>query len=140
MASRALLIAADRKNLVEVRHFIVETLTAWHMPRLVIDKLRLAVDEAASNVIVHGYQDRDGDIEIRLDRAPDRLTVVIRDHAPPFDPTVVACPELGHTLLGELPGGLGLSLIRQAVDGLRYCIADDGANELTLIKSLGDTP
>jgi serine/threonine-protein kinase RsbW len=138
MVSRELLIAAKRENLAEVRHFVVDTLTAWQIPVRVIDKLRLAVDEASSNVIVHGYREQGGDIEICLHHSPDTVTVVIRDYAPSFDPTAVACPDLGHTLLDELPGGLGLSLIRQAVDALQYCIAADGANELTLTKSLID--
>jgi serine/threonine-protein kinase RsbW len=136
--SSTLRIFAERKNLAEVRRFLDDTLTGWQIAPLVIDKLRLAVDEAATNIIMHGYQEHAGDIEIRLQHSPDVLTIVIRDHASPFDPTAVACPDLsaGHSLLGQLPGGLGIALIREAVDVMRYCVAEDGANELTLMKSL----
>jgi anti-sigma regulatory factor (Ser/Thr protein kinase) len=131
-------IAAEREKLGEVRRFVVDTLAAWGVASGVIDKLRLAVDEAAANVIVHGYLDRGGDLEIRLRHSPEAVTVVIRDHAPPFDPTAVACPPPGVGMLGSPPGGLGLTLIREAVDALQYCIAADGANELTMVKALGE--
>jgi serine/threonine-protein kinase RsbW len=134
--TRALRVAAARQNLAAVRQFVRATLSAWRIPPPVIASLCLAVDEAAANVIVHGYKDQGGDLEVELQQRPDALVLTLRDHAPLFDPTVVvgATPEVAGP--DRLPGGLGLQLIRQAVDEMRYAVAADGANVLTLIKIL----
>ena len=129
-------IMASRKNLAELRNFVGDILASWQIPRPVSDKLRLAADEAVTNVLLHGYQNQEGLIELELKRAQDTLILVIRDYAPAFDPTTVACTELDACLLDRLPGGLGLRLIRNAVDELRYCRAADGANVLTFTKRL----
>ena len=54
----------------------------------------LAVDEAATNVVVHGYQGREGVIEIEVLREGDALVIRLRDEAEPFDPTSLPPPDL----------------------------------------------
>jgi serine/threonine-protein kinase RsbW len=130
----SLRIAAELNNLAEIRRFVQETATALGIDPAVIPNLILAVDEAASNIITHGYQGQGGIIEVEVSREEDALVIRLRDEATPFDPTSVPPPDLILPLQQRPVGGLGIHLIRQVMDEMAYRIMPQGGNELTLVK------
>jgi len=132
--SPSLHIAAEVKNLSEIRRFVQETASALGLPPAMIPNVILAVDEAVSNVIAHGYQGQEGAIEIEVSREGDALVIRIRDEAPPFDPTIVPPPDVTLPLEQRIPGGLGIHLIRQIMDEMTHRVTHQGGNELTLVK------
>ena len=93
----------------------------------------LALEEAVTNVIAHGFQDGEShELTVALAAAPGgRVTAVVTDDAPAFDP--VAHPAADTTLpLEQRPiGGLGVHLIKNLMDSVRY-ERRDGRNILTL--------
>lgn len=95
---------------------------------------QLAVDEACTNVIEHGYRGEDrGPISVQCDVAPGELVITILDRAARFDPTQVPEPNT-RAPLEELPvGGLGLFLMRRVMDAVEFSY-EDGGNKLVLIK------
>ncbi len=129
-------VKADVKNLAEIRRFVEETAAALGVEPDLVPKLQLAVDEAATNIIVHGYRGQAGPIEIEMQRNGAELVIRLRDGASPFDPTTVPPPDLTQPLEKRTPGGLGIHLIRQAVDKLSYTPLPQGGNELSLIKKI----
>lgn len=92
-----------------------------------------AVDEAATNVIVHGYRG-DGPIEVEFELDDDRMAVRVLDQAPVFDVTSVPPPDLSIPPLERRPGGMGVHLMRTLTDDLRHRPRPGGGNELTLIR------
>ena len=52
-------------------------------------RLCLAVDEIATNIITHGYQENglEGNISVKTEIDEKSLTVYIEDTAKPYDPT-----------------------------------------------------
>jgi serine/threonine-protein kinase RsbW len=126
-------VTAELSNLSTIRHFIEDNTRRLAADENTAYALAHAVDECATNIIEHGYRGQSGSIEIEIDRVGDILTVVLRDHAPPFDPTGVPPPDLTLPLEAREPGGLGVYLARQMVDDWQYRALSDG-NELTLIK------
>ncbi len=96
----------------------------------------LAVDEAATNIIVHGYGECGGSIAVSVERLADELIVQLRDEADPFDPHCVPAPDLRMPLEERGPGGLGIFLMRQLVDEVRHRTIGVRGNELTLVKKL----
>jgi serine/threonine-protein kinase RsbW len=122
------------KNLSEIRRFISQTAMALSVDAATIPDVVLAVDEAATNIILHGYQGQEGIIEIELAQEGDALVVRLRDEAIPFDPTTVPPPDLTLPLEQRAPGGLGIYLIRQVMDEVMHRITSEGRNELTLVK------
>lgn len=124
----------EKKDLADIRHFVEATGSQLGLEASVIAALRQAVDEAVSNILMHGYQDQAGPLRLDIGRTGADLWVRLRDKAPPFDPTQVPPPDLTIPLLLRPPGGLGLLLIRQAIDELLYRPLSDGGNELTLVK------
>jgi serine/threonine-protein kinase RsbW len=131
-----LFVAAQLENLAEIRRFIREEATALGAGEEAICDLELAVDEAACNIVRHGYEGRAGTIEVGVKRDGDRLVVRLYDEAPLFDPTRYPAPDVTLPLEQRPLGGLGIFLIRQAVDEMLYCTTPEGGNELTLIKRL----
>jgi len=136
-AGASLRISADLGNLEAVRRFIRETAPGLQQDQDALEAAIRAVDEAVTNIIVHGYHGQPGSIVIELEQAESFLLIRLLDQAAPFDPTAVPPPDVTSPLEQRPPGGLGIHLIRQMVDELIYCPGPDGGNELRLVKRIG---
>ncbi len=133
-------VTAELINLSTIRRFVEESALSLSADERTAYALVHAVDECATNIIEHGYRGQAGPIEIEIDRAGETLTIELRDHAPPFNPTGVPPPDLTQPLEKREPGGLGIYLARQMVDDMRHRALPDGGNVLTLIKHIQPTP
>lgn len=131
-------VTAELINLSVIRHFVEENTLRLAADENAAYTLAHAVDECATNIIEHGYGGQPGTIEVEIDRSGDRVSIVLRDHAPPFDPTGVPPPDLTLPLEAREPGGLGIYLTRQMVDEWHYRQLPNG-NELTLTKRVKPT-
>ena len=134
-AGSSLRVAAELSELETVRRFVAQRATALRIDPSAIYDLVLAVNEIATNSILHGYCKQPGTIEIAMRPLGDGVEIRVRDHAPPFDPTQAPSSDL-HVPLAQRPlGGMGVHLVRQLSDSLTYRITPDGWNELTLVKN-----
>ncbi|WP_292368746.1 ATP-binding protein [Methanoregula sp. UBA64] len=95
--------------------------------------LQLAVEEAITNVIKHGYEETPGTITIRCTRGDDEIAIEISDSAPAFDPLSVPEPDTSADIDQRGIGGLGIFLIRRVTDSATYRY-EQGKNILTLTK------
>lgn len=95
--------------------------------------LMLAVEEAASNVIEHGYKGRGGQLAVLFRLAGHNATIELRDQAKPFRPGKIGRPDETIPLEDRPLGGLGLHLMHQLMDEVYYETLPDG-NLLTMIK------
>jgi len=129
-----LVIKAELSKLEEIRRFIESSAKSLRADGRAISDLRLAVDEAVTNIIAYGYQNRQGTIEISIDRDADALIVCLRDTAAHFDPSSYVASDQRALPEREAAGGFGIPLIKQVVDEVSYRVPDAGGNELTLIK------
>ncbi|MEM7754439.1 MAG: ATP-binding protein [Planctomycetota bacterium] len=101
-------------------------------------KIALAVDEALCNIIRHGY-DRATDrpiwislwpIEATEDGRRTGLKVVIEDEAKQVDPSEMK----GRDLEDIKPGGLGVYIIREVMDEVRWERRDGAGMRVTMTK------
>ncbi|QRN95354.1 ATP-binding protein [Archangium violaceum] len=88
-------------------------------------RLRLAVDEVATNIIVHGYAEAGltGMLVLSMHLDPGALTLDIEDTGVPFDVMSVSLPteeDLTCPLDERAMGGLGLFLITKSVDAFHH--------------------
>ena len=97
--------------------------------------VQLAVDEAATNIIEHGYHSSgEGDVTISCQPEADGLRVILHDHAPPFNPDEVPPPNTTAPLEDLKPRGIGVYLIRKMMDEVKYEFSPEQGNRLTLFK------
>lgn len=127
-------IAAALDNLSRIREFVAGSANELGVDALAIPELCLAVDEAATNVVVHGYTGSPQDLEVEMRIDGEDLVIKLSDQAPPFDPTSRTPPDPLSRLATDEVGGWGLHLIRRAVDDMGHRVTANGGNELTLVK------
>lgn len=96
--------------------------------------LRLALEEAFTNIMRHGYAGADGPVRITLAASRDNITLSLHDRAPPFDPGNMPAADTKSHWQQRDAGGLGWHLLRQVMDQVRYERNTDGENVLTLVK------
>ena len=130
----SLCVAARVENLDAIRRLVEETAAACGVDPTEIARIILAVDEAATNIIVHGYRDRPKEIDIQVQCSEKVVEILLRDSAPLFDPTSVPAPDLTVPLEQRPTGGVGVHLIRQIMDQVTHRVTSQGGNELLLVK------
>lgn len=83
----------------------------------VVQALELAVQEAATNIVVHGYGEApDQRLELGLAAGGDEVVLELFDGAPPFDPTRAPVPDLDAPRVH----GYGVFLLYQLTDAVEY--------------------
>lgn len=127
-------LAARYSELERLCAFVAEGADAAGLSAQARDHVQLAVDEAATNVIQHGYGgEGDDSFNVRWKAEPGVLTIVITDQAPPFDPGSIPEVPTPSNVDDLSVGGYGMRFIRQVMDEVDY-VYRDGANRLTLVK------
>ena len=102
----------------------------------VLYDVQLAVDEACTNIISHGYADMDaGSIILELEINPDKLIVALTDFGHSFEPSSTPIPDVNAPIEERELGGFGLFFIQQSVDDMTYQVTEDG-NKMILTKYL----
>ncbi len=99
-----------------------------------INGIVLAVDEACSNIIRHGYgEGKTGDIILEVLYSNDELIFRLTDFADQVDKTTLRSRDLDDLR----PGGLGIHLIKKVMDSIEYLDVPHGVgNVLELRKKL----
>ena len=138
--SRRIRIPAELARVAEVRGLVRDVANAAHAPVVCMDDLVQAVDEAATNVIVHGYAGGPGWLEVTAGLDGDRIVVELQDGAPVLDPTLVPEPDLSVPPDQRRPGGMGVHLMRLAMDELHHAPRPGGGNILTMARRLDPRP
>ncbi len=112
-------------SLGSIRQYVTSAAQSAGLDKKATYGLCLAVDEIATNIIVHGYDEagRSGVLDMRAEIGSGNLTITIEDDGIPFDPRQTNLPEaedLGKPLEDRPIGGLGVFLAFEGVDEFRY--------------------
>jgi serine phosphatase RsbU (regulator of sigma subunit)/anti-sigma regulatory factor (Ser/Thr protein kinase) len=128
-------VAAEDRNLAEIRDFIQEVGEKIQIPGKILANTKLAVDEACTNVVKHGYKGKSGFIEVVVTGNQREFSISIQDQGESFDLRNVKSPDLKMYVETRKRGGLGVFLMNQLMDEVRYRGGVDG-NVLTMSKKL----
>jgi serine/threonine-protein kinase RsbW len=132
-----LVVPGRYDRLEQISNFVAQAASEAGLDETDSSRCQLAVDEACTNIIEHGYQGEDrGRIEIVCTPEDGELTITIRDWAKRFDPSSVPEPKLNVSVEDLAIGGLGLFFMRQVMDAVEFSY-EKGGNKLVLVKRRG---
>ena len=121
-------------NLKNIRLFLNNFLKDNQIENITAKEIVLAVDEAASNIIKHGYkiEDKNNKIEIKLEIVKKKLFVHLFDNAIPVNQE-----KIKHRNLEDIkPGGLGSYFINNIMDEIKWEKSKNWINHLKMIKKI----
>lgn len=115
-------------SLGAIAEYVMAAAAAAGLDKKASYRLRLAVDEIATNVVTHGYAEAglEGVLDLRADIDENALTISIEDTGVAYDPRQ-----------SEAPVGLDLPLEQRPMGGLGVFLAFRGVDEL-LYERVGD--
>jgi two-component system, OmpR family, response regulator len=134
-------LQSDTHFLEELNHLLGSLFLFSGLTQHQVKQLTTAVRELGTNAIEWGHKkesDRIVTVDYRID--PEKVTIVIKDTGPGFNPTNLphaANPDdpIGHMMvreeLGIREGGFGIMMSRGLVDDMSY---NEKGNEVRLIK------
>lgn len=130
--------AASFHSLEKIRNFVTAIARQAGLSESDVYMVQLATDEACTNIIEYAYDDiNGGEIDISCNIVDDDLIIEIRDWGKSFDPSGVPEPRVDAKLSKRRIGGLGMYLMRKAMDKVTYRSSSQGGNVLTLVKRKG---
>ncbi len=136
---RRLTIPARLDSVPIAREFVTEAARAAGLGSRAVYHCQMAVDEACTNIIEHGYGGREGTIDLECHILDDRLVISITDDSPRFNPLEIEEPNPDASLDDRSGGGWGIYFMKKMMDEIHWSYRG-GRNRLTMIKRLKSRP
>jgi serine phosphatase RsbU (regulator of sigma subunit)/anti-sigma regulatory factor (Ser/Thr protein kinase)/transposase len=131
---------ADAKNLTKIRDFAIKSGQKFGCNARQLNGLKLSLDEICTNIIRYAYKDnKKGDIRIEMARTNNNVVTRIIDKGVSFDYSTVSDPDIDRYVREGKKGGLGIYLVRQLNDDVKYTRVAD-KNILTITNSVEPHP
>ncbi len=120
-----LTLHANTSELPELKNRLERLLVQeWHISGTDACDIVLSVDEALTNVIMHGYDEADArnndliylDLELASQNSTQKVIVRVSDHGKQFDIHSVPRPNLQENLSGRRIGGFGVFMMKTLMD------------------------
>lgn len=127
-------LRSDAKNLSILLSRLGEFLEVHELPMTFRLHLELVLEELFINICNYAYSD-EGDILIQwqIEEDPSRLIIRFADSGVQFNPLEKEGPDLTLGADEREIGGLGLTLVKKNVDGIKYEY-ENNQNILTIEK------
>ena len=137
----ALEVQGKLDYLGEIRQYVKSAAKEAGLEKKASYDLCLAVDEIATNIITHGYNDNglEGNIYVETKIDEQSLTIYIEDTAIPFDPKkkeAVTQEDLQKSLEERPIGGLGIHLVYESVDEFIYEYKGDRNRNILVVNRI----
>jgi len=98
-----------------------------------IEELKVAISEAVSNAIIHGYKDKVAEIEMKMELTHNQLVITIIDQGVGMEDTIEAFKASYTTTDNRM--GLGLNFIKSFMDRVELDSELGRGTEIRMIKS-----
>lgn len=135
-----LVISARLDNVRHACDSVVEAAETTGLDERAVYHCQMAVDEALTNIIEHGYEleGDDHNIEVATTITPGTFLITITDDSPAFNPLEHEAPDPEEPLDSREPGGWGIYFIRRLMDSVTYQRVGN-KNQLVLVKQFTET-
>ena len=134
---KSLTVPARTEYIDKINDFVGQELEAYDCSAKVQMQIELAIEEIFVNIASYAYHPVEGEAEIRCEvlEAPLRVVIQFLDNGKPYDPLAKDDADTSVEALEEREGGLGILLVKKAMDDVQYAYRD-GKNILTILKRL----
>ena len=128
-------IPSDTRNVAFARTAVAlfASQLDWTLDEL--EDIKVAVSEAVSNSIVHGYQLQEGVVRVEASYEGRRLTIVVEDFGQGI-PDVEQAQETGYTTIPEERMGLGFTFMHEYMDQVLVSSEVQKGTKVILIKEV----
>ena len=121
-------------EITKLNAFVKSATATLNMEIGLANKIKLAVEEAVTNIIDYAYQNgTEGNISVTIEADESRIRFILTDSGAEFDPTGVSKADTTLTVEERPIGGLGVFLVRNLMDSINYERVD-GKNMLRMEK------
>ena len=121
-------------EITRLNAFVKSATSALNMENALANQIKLAVEEAVTNVIDYAYpNDTEGNIGITIEADESRIRFILTDSGAEFDPTSVSKADTTLSVDERPIGGLGVFLVRNLMDSINY-ERTNGKNVLRMEK------
>lgn len=128
-------VQASTEHLAEVRNFVAKHASEFGFKKQEVADIRLAVDEAYTNIIKHAYKnDEQKSVDIKLGYNDDTFWISLLDTGDAFDPKNYSKPDVRQKIKEKKRGGVGVYLIRRLMDDVEYHTRGS-ENEIRMTKN-----
>lgn len=127
-------LSRSMEGLTRLGSWVDEVAAALSLPAPQEYALRLCLEEAVANVVMHGQPEMGAAcyaVSVEIRHAGGLLHVAVEDDCAAFDPLRQPEPELNADLDSRTIGGLGIHLMRQYARHIGYR-RENGINRLEL--------
>ncbi len=129
-------VDASTEHLSEVRDFVATHARTVGLSDKDISEIRLAVDEAYTNIIKHAYKNTPSrPVRIELGFTNSQLWISIMDEGEGFKPEDYKAPNISKRIKNKQRGGMGVFLIQKLMDQVQYN-QKGPYNEIRMVKNL----
>jgi serine/threonine-protein kinase RsbW len=130
-----IVIPGIQDRVPDVCDFVVAAARRAGLNERAVYHCQMAVDEACTNIIEHGFGTADtvGEIEVLCQDTETTYVIRITDDSPPFNPLARSDPNPDTPLHEREPGGWGIYFIKKMMDDAQYSL-EDSRNVLTIVK------
>ena len=123
------------ENLVELSEYIRQAAQEAGLDDFAVYSVETAVEEACTNIIEHAYGgEGKGEIQCKCQVSDEGLTIYLHDQGKPFDPKSIEEPDIHAPLKKRKSNGLGLYIMRQWMDDVKFDFDARHGNTLTMVK------
>ncbi|MFN1835823.1 ATP-binding protein [Balneola sp. MJW-20] len=129
-------VDASTEHLAQVRDFVAAHASEMGLSGKDISDIRLAVDEAYTNIIKHAYRNQSSNpVEIEIGHNSTELWISLIDQGDSFNPSEYKEPDILQRIKDKKRGGMGVYLIRKLMDNVQYNTKGK-TNEIRMVKNL----
>lgn len=133
-STHTLNVRASTDQLAKVRNFVAEHASDFGFDKEEIADIRLAVDEAFTNIIKHAYQNNDSkSVKVSLQYNTDTFWISLFDTGKSFSLEDYVEPDVEEKIKQKKRGGVGVYLIRKLMDDVSY-LQEGSQNEIRMTK------
>lgn len=127
-------VQASTEHLAKVRDFVAKYASEFGFKKQDVADIRLAVDEAYTNIIKHSYKNNSQkSVDIQLGYNGNEFWISLLDTGESFDPLSYTEPDIRQKIKEKKRGGVGVYLIRELMDDVEY-LNKGPTNEIRMVK------